>query len=274
MATDIDPIHQTELLAAIRDVGALVLSMRDAGVTQHRKPGGDIVTDADLEASRRLVQVVHGLWPDDGVVSEESPQEINGTGNGRTWFIDPIDGTNDFASGRDGFAVMVGLAHAGRPVFGAVYQPATQTMYSAAEGRAYVERPGHPRARMAVSTVTLASDARLVASRSHRTTEVDLVKHQLALSNEFNIGSIGLKLCLIANGQYDLYVNPKPRCRLWDTCAPEAILRGAGGELSTLSPASLSYAARTMEIRDALVASNGHIHAEVVAKLRPLFVRK
>lgn len=268
------PTSQADLLAAVREVGARVIALREAGLSQREKSPGDVVTNADLEASARLMAEVHRLWPDDRIVSEEAAEGIAGRGGDRIWYIDPIDGTSDFVSGRDGFTIMVGLAIAGHPAFGAVYQPTTGDMYYTMNNRAYRERPGARREILAVSTVAQASDARLVASRSRRTADVDAVKGELAVQHEFNIGSIGLKLCLIACGEFDLYVNPRPRCRLWDTCAPEAILRGAGGELSTLAPATLSYAAPELALREGLVASNGHIHAEVVAKLRPLFARK
>jgi 3'(2'), 5'-bisphosphate nucleotidase len=78
-----------------------------------------------------------------------------------------------------------------------------------------------------------------------------------------------VKLCLIAMGVRDLYVNPTPKNKLWDTCAPEAILTAAGGRLSDLFGAPIDY----RELRQArgLVASNGAIHDEAIGKLAPLF---
>ena len=121
-----------------------------------------------------------------------------------------------------------------------------------------------------MSSVAKAADVRLVASKSHRTPDIDRVKTELGIANEENVGSVGVKLCLIALGVRDLYVNPSAKTKAWDTCAPEAILVQAGGRLSDLFGTPIAYAGELAH-RRGLVASNGHVHDEVVAKLGPLF---
>ena len=68
----------------------------------------------------------------------------------------------------------------------------------------------------------------------------------------------------------DLYVNPRPKTRAWDTCAPEAILVRAGGRLTDLFGGPIEHGAELGHPRG-LVASNGHVHDEVVARVAPLF---
>ena len=77
-----------------------------------------------------------------------------------------------------------------------------------------------------------------------------------------------MKLCLIAIGVRDLYVNPAAKTKAWDTCAPEAILARAGGRLTDLFGAPIDYHGE-LRHRRGLVASNGHVHDEVVGKLAP-----
>jgi 3'(2'), 5'-bisphosphate nucleotidase len=96
------------------------------------------------------------------------------------------------------------------------------------------------------------------------------VKERLGIGDEQNVGSVGVKLCLIAAGVRDLYVNPQAKTKAWDTCAPEAILARAGGRLTDLRGAAIEYAGDLMH-RRGLVASNGRVHDEVVQKLAPLF---
>ena len=84
-----------------------------------------------------------------------------------------------------------------------------------------------------------SGSVRMVSSKSHRTPDVDRVKSVLGIADEINVGSIGLKLALIAGGERDLYVNPSNRTSLWDTCGPEAILHEAGGRLTDLDGAAL-----------------------------------
>jgi 3'(2'), 5'-bisphosphate nucleotidase len=86
-------------------------------------------------------------------------------------------------------------------------------------------------------------------------------------------GSVGLKLGLIARGERDLYVNPSGHSKLWDACGPEAILVEAGGRLSDAHGAPLDYRGPELGNVRGLIASNGHLHDEVVARLAVLFNR-
>jgi 3'(2'), 5'-bisphosphate nucleotidase len=126
--------------------------------------------------------------------------------------------------------------------------------------------------RLQVSTVRDLTSIRLVASASHRTEAIDRVRAALGVRDEMNVGSVGLKLALIAQGDRDLYVNPASRSSLWDSCGPEAILVAAGGRLTDLAGAPLDYTGRTSLANErGLVASNGVVHDEVIARLATLF---
>ena len=96
---------------------------------------------------------------------------------------------------------------------------------------------------------------------------IDQVKSALGISNELNIGSIGLKLGVIAVGERDLYVNPAPHCSAWDTCGPEALLHEAGGRLSDLHGRPLRYDVEEIGHKAGMLASNGLIHEAAVARL-------
>ena len=197
------------------------------------KPGDEPVTIADRMASELIVRGLATAFPTDPVISEELPLPDGAMGSPRFWLVDPIDGTKDFIRGSDGFSVMIGLVVGGRPVLGVVHQPTIDRTFYATPDGAFVEHGG-VRTALAVSTVASATGARLVVSASHRSPEIDRVKSTLGIDDEQNIGSVGVKLALIALGVRDLYVNPWPKTKAWDTCAPEAILVRAGGRLSDL----------------------------------------
>jgi 3'(2'), 5'-bisphosphate nucleotidase len=265
-----------ELLLALdlaRDVGGEVLKMRGGELGVEMKAGNEPVTKADRAASEMIVRGIRARFPDDAIVSEESPQlpASLDAKTARLWLIDPIDGTKDYIRGWDGFSVMIGLVVEGRPQLGVVHHPtAGRTFFASPEG-AYVAIGGNVTA-LTVSAVTSAAEARLVSSASHRSDEIDVVKTTLGIADEQQIGSVGIKLSLIASGVRDLYVNPSSRSKAWDTCAPEAILVGAGGRLTDVFGAPLDYTGELAR-RRGLVASNGRIHDEVVAKVSPLFER-
>ncbi|MEO8700270.1 MAG: 3'(2'),5'-bisphosphate nucleotidase CysQ [Kofleriaceae bacterium] len=233
------------------------------------KPGDEPVTIADRLASEMIVAGLREAFPRDQLISEELTPAEGALGSERLWLIDPIDGTKDFIQGNDGYSVMIGLVLAGRPVMGVVHIPAQDRTYWGTPDGSYMKL-GDTVTKLTVSEVDRAVDARLVASKSHRSNDLDRVKSELAITNELNIASVGAKLGLIALGVRDLYVNPATKTKAWDTCAPEAILVPAGGILSDLFGRPINYT-HELKHRRGLVATNGRIHAEVVGRLGPMF---
>ena len=253
-------------LGLVRTAGEVVMALRGGALDVQMKPGNEPVTIADRKASDLIVKGIRARFRGDAIVSEEEtlPRLVPA----RMWLVDPIDGTKDFIRGSDGFSIMVGIVEHGRPVMGVVHQPAAGRTFYATDAGAFVETADGTRP-LAVSAISSASQIRLVASASHRSADIDRVKQTLGIANEENVGSVGLKLCLIALGVRDLYVNPQSKTKIWDTGAPEAILTRAGGRLTDLFGAPVNYA--ELGQPRGLVASNGHVHAEVIAKLAPLF---
>jgi 3'(2'), 5'-bisphosphate nucleotidase len=263
---------ERELARAIelaRIAGAEAARMQRGELGVEMKPGDEPVTAADRRASELIVAGLAESFPDDPIISEELAPAPGALGAPRFWLVDPIDGTKDFIRGEDGYSVMIGLVCDGVPTVGVVYQPVIDRLFHGTPGAAVMVHDGQTR-RLAVSEVAAAAEVRLVASKSHRAPELDNVKRELGIANELNIGSVGVKLCVIAAGQRDLYVNPVARTKAWDTCAPEAILVPAGGRLSDLFGNPIDYT-RELAHRRGLVASNGRVHDEVIGKLAPLF---
>jgi 3'(2'), 5'-bisphosphate nucleotidase len=257
-----------------RAAGALILDQRGPGIEVDMKPGNEPVTEADRSSSRLILEGLVAAFPDDVYISEENADDLRRLDAERVWYVDPIDGTKDFISGHEGFAVMIGLAVAHRPVLGVVYQPVHDRMFRAAGTEAWFEAPHWAPRRLQVSHVVEPSDLRLVASKSDRTRTIDEVKSALGIRDELNVGSVGLKLCLIALAERDLYVNPSSNSKVWDTCAPEAILRAAGGHITDVHGEPLHYDQTDVRRNSGLVASNGLVHNEVIARLGPLFSRR
>ncbi len=259
--------------ALAREAGGLILGYFGTGISVDEKPGNEPVTRADREASELIVRGLRAAFPEDIVISEEAPDDPRRLEPGRrVWFVDPLDGTRDFIRGRHGFAVMIGVCEGGRPVAGVVYPPHGDRLSRAAPGAGSVLVDERGERRLRCSEITDLGKIRLVASRSHRTPEIDRVKAALGIDDEMNIGSVGLKLGLIALGERDLYVNPSSKSSAWDTCAPEALLVHAGGRLTDLAGAPLRYDERELKNLKGLLASNGRVHDAVVEKIRPLFI--
>jgi 3'(2'), 5'-bisphosphate nucleotidase len=255
-----------------RRAGERIRALHGSGIAVDTKDDQSPVTQADREANELIVAALTFAFPGDGILSEELPDDGSRMTRPRVWMVDPLDGTKDFIRGRDGFAVMIGLLDGDRPALGVVYQPIGDKLYFATRGDgAFVVRAGGAPERMHVSDVREPSQIRMVASKSHRSETIDRVRAELGISDELNVGSVGLKLGLIAEGVRDLYVNPAGHSKLWDACGPEAILVEAGGRMTDVAGAPLAYRGAELGNVRGLIASNGLLHDEVVARLAALF---
>jgi 3'(2'), 5'-bisphosphate nucleotidase len=254
-----------------REAGELVRGYHGKQLTISAKAGDEPVSDADIAANALIVGRLAEAFPDDVILSEEIPDTGERLGRRRVWMVDPIDGTRDFIAGDSGFVVMIGLAIDGRPAVGAVAHPITGHVYMGAAGVG-AWREATPGERVPIHTSLTASppDIRLVASKSHRTSRVDAVKQALQITDEMNVGSIGLKIGLVSEGVRDLYFYGGGRTKIWDTCGPEAILVGAGGRLTDVDGQPLVYDRPELYNRRGIVASNGPLHDFVITTVAPL----
>jgi 3'(2'), 5'-bisphosphate nucleotidase len=251
--------------------GAELLRYFRTNVAVERKAGNEPVSEADRCSERVILAGLRHEFPNDGILSEEQPDQVSWVAAKRAWLVDPLDGTRDFLDGSEGFSVMIGLLELGQPILGVVYQPAEDLIYRAARGCPATATRRGIEALLEPTAVADPGQARLVASRSHRSGKIDQVKTELGISDELNIGSVGLKIGLVARGARDLYLNPDGFCKLWDICAPSAILEQAGGRISDLKGSPLSYHPDRIRVAGGIVASNGPCHDAVIRGLAPLF---
>lgn len=261
-------LAQHELVVAeqaVREAGALIRRFYEGKVQVSWKGVNDPVTAADRAANTHLVDRLCQAFPGDGILAEESADDLSRLNKERVWMVDPLDGTREFIDRINEFSVMVGLTIAGQPVLGVVYQPTSDVLYRAVPGQiAEVVTQGAVRP-LAVSRTARFAAMRLVASRSHRSSLVDAACRRLGITRDRPSGSVGLKIGLLATGTCDLYLHPAPGLKEWDTCAPEAILLAAGGTVTDVWGRPLQYNKPNVRQRWGLIASNGLVHERIVA---------
>ena len=248
-----------------REAGRLILKFYYThGQHIEWKTPTEPVTYADKAANRLIVDSLRGQFPDDGILAEESPDTERRLSCERVWVIDPLDGTKEYIKHNGEFSVMIGLAVNGVPVVGAVYQPTTDILYYASQGQgAFVEREGQTR-RVTVSETTNPSEMCLIVSRSHKDPIVQEIRNQLGIQRQIESGSVGLKVGRIVERDCDLYIHVSNKTRLWDACAPDIILREAGGVFSDLNGNPIFYNCPDPRNWNGLIASNGKIHDHIV----------
>jgi len=253
------------------EAAAVVASFKGRPLGVEHKAGGEPVSLADLESSALIVRRLAEAFPDDAILSEEVPDEPSRLEKSRVWMIDPIDGTRDFLRGEPGYVVMIGLCIEGQPKVGVVVQPTTNNVWMGALGMgAWKESPDGKREPLHVSEISVAKDIRLVSSKSHRTEYYERFRRALGITDEFALGSVGLKVALVSEGTRDLYVYPGSQTKIWDSCGPEAILTAAGGKLTDSDGNALCYTNLSLQNQRGLVASNGLVHSQALAAVANL----
>jgi len=238
-------------------------------------------TTADRLADRILQEELKAIFPafEYGYLTEETEDDAARLQRERVWIIDPIDGTNDFIQQTGMFCMQIGLTRRTNAEYAItaalVYEPAAGLFYSALAGQgAYVEPDdgSAPAQRLSVSDNAGPTGLRALVSRSHITPDVEQLVAALGASNMTPYGSVGLKIAKLARAEADFYVSTAiDKTKEWDSCAPELILREAGGCMSDLRGEPLTYNAQNVRHTHAFLASNGRCHASLVERIRQHF---
>jgi 3'(2'), 5'-bisphosphate nucleotidase len=223
------------LCSLARQAGGAIMAIYATDFDARVKPDHSPVTDADETAERIILEGLARLAPEIPVVAEESAAAGRLPANlgTRFWLVDPLDGTREFLARNGEFTVNIALIEHGAPTLGVVYAPAIDALYWSDGSAAY-------RANTRIGVRRPAPDGLVVlASRSHRTAETDAFIATLRVKRFVEAGS-SLKFCLLAAGEGDIYPRHGPTME-WDTAAGDAVLRAAGGTVTTLDGVPLRY---------------------------------
>lgn len=226
-------------------VGEAVRSMRETGVTLAGTKSSltDIVTAADQEAERRVVQLLTDARPDDGILGEEGSSRPGTTG--LTWVIDPIDGTVNYLYDIPAYAVSIAVtvsdpnatADGRRAIAGAVYNPATRELFEAWEGGGARRNsvPIHISGHTDLATSLVATGFGYSVQR--RTEQAEVVAKLIPQVRDIRrIGSCAYDLCLLAQGSLDAYY--ERGIQPWDYAAGALIARESGALVIGLDAAT------------------------------------
>ncbi len=218
--------------AIAAEAGALLLAIRAEG----RETGKALGDRGDRLANTLILDRLRAARPDDFVLSEESVDDKLRCAAPQTWIVDPLDGTREYAEGRDDWAVHVALAVGGRAVAGAVALPALGMVFS--NDPAPVVPPAPARPRMVVSRTRPAPEALAVAAAI----DAELIP----------MGSAGAKAMAVVRGEADIYLHSGGQYE-WDSCAPVAVALAAGLHASRIDGSPLRYNCAETWLPDLLI---------------------
>jgi 3'(2'), 5'-bisphosphate nucleotidase len=226
--------------SAARAAGTAILGLY-GNAPAESKADASPVTAADYASNDLILSHVRESFPADAILSEESADSAARLTSQRVWVVDPLDGTREFIDQNGEFSVMIGLAIDGRACLGVVYQPTADLLYGAVAGHGAWVEDRHGRRRLDRVAGRSGAAVRMVGSRSHAHPLVERLRAVMGIGDVAPSGSVGVKCARIAEGEFDLYVHPVHYLKEWDVCAPEIILREAGGTVTDCLGEPLVY---------------------------------
>lgn len=230
-----------------------------------------ISTHADRASQELILAFLHERFPDAALCAEESTPAFDSvpkTGR-RTWVVDPIDGTRGFAKKTGQFSAMIGLLVDGQPVVGVVAEPAQHRFtFAMVGGGCWTHTDNSEPTRCRVSKRGFGD---LILAQSWLKTGMSPKPvRALTPARVIETYSGGVKLALVARGEADAYANVYETFRDWDICAGHLLVTEAGGTVTTLGGAAITYQQEGFAQSSGLLATNGVIHAEAIMRLAAL----
>jgi myo-inositol-1(or 4)-monophosphatase len=282
MPTTQDPIPNTQeqtvpntpnesflpaMSAIAREAGALLMQYFHQGLKIEYKGDADLVTAADRASEALIRERIAKLFPGHDVLGEE--QGLNDQGSDYRWYVDPLDGTTNFAHGYPVFCVSMALEHRasgrqGHRVAGVVYDPTRDELFTAEQGRG-AQLNGKP---IYVSKASQLKECLLATGfpshKRHKNPNIHFY-HQITLCTHGvrRAGSAALDLCNVASGRFDGFwefnLNP------WDTAAGVLTVEEAGGKVSRFDGSPFEIDSSET------LASNGLVHDALLQEFQEIF---
>jgi myo-inositol-1(or 4)-monophosphatase len=256
---DLERVKRVAIAAAYK--GADVLRCQFGKISQVGKKGAiDLVTEADIESEKKILEIIRTAFSNHSVLAEESG--LNKAVSDYKWLIDPLDGTTNFAHQLPIFSVSIAFAVKDEIFIGIVLNPVNGELFSAIRGQG-AQLNGSP---IRVSTTTKISESLLVTGFPYNIHEkifdpiiARYAKCLRASQGIRRLGSAALDLCYVACGRFDGFweQNLKP----WDTAAGSLIAYEAGAQVTDFSNRQFAIDAKE------ILATNGCIHKEMLSLL-------
>ncbi|RLA69958.1 MAG: 3'(2'),5'-bisphosphate nucleotidase [Epsilonproteobacteria bacterium] len=210
-----------------KNAGDAVMKIYEQDFSVKYKADASPLTQADLESNAIICAALTKYYPEIPILSEENKAAAYEDRQkwDYFWLIDPIDGTKEFVKKNGEFTINIALVHHGRPILGVVYAPVLEDMYAASRGEGAFKNG--QRLPLKINNDP-KKKLRVVASKSHLSQEtqdfIDALETEII--EQISKGS-SLKLCLVAEGEADIYPRMGPTME-WDTAAAHAVVLESG----------------------------------------------
>ena len=240
-----------------REAGALLMEYFRQRVKIEYKGDADLVTIADRTSEGLIRERLHEHWPSHDILGEEGG--LQDTGSDYRWYVDPLDGTTNFAHGFPVFCVSMALEYRGKRIAGVIYDPTRDELFVAEQGGGAFLNGERIRVSKTANLAECLVATGFPSHKRHQNPNI-FFYHQITLRTHGvrRAGSAALDLCYVACGRFDGFwefnLNP------WDTAAGVLIVEEAGGRVTNFSGNLFELTSRET------VASNGLVHDSLLAE--------
>ncbi len=216
-----------KLIETFLKAGELSLELRRKGLIKSIKEDNTPVTNGDMQVNELIIEEIRKNTPSFPIVSEENSENKSNIKLSDFWLVDPIDGTYDYLNNRDEFTLNAALIIKNSPVLGIIYAPAKKRLfYSYGKDHSFEINDGK-KIKLTCQKKSNKDEVIAVSYSDKLKPEIKDLHEKFKVSSYKKMKS-SLKFCVIASGEYDLYV-AEPRACEWDIAAGHAILENAGG---------------------------------------------
>jgi myo-inositol-1(or 4)-monophosphatase len=245
-----------------REAGSLLREYFHRRVKIEYKGDADLVTEADRASEKLILERIRTYWPSHEVIGEEGAKIE--TGSDYRWYVDPLDGTTNFAHSYPVFCVSLGLAFRGKRKAAVLYDPTRDELFAAELGKgAFLNGQKIEVSKTPELAQSLVSTG-FPSHKRHKNPNIYFY-HQLTLRTHGvrRAGSAALDLASVACGRYDGFW--EFNLNAWDTAAGILIVEEAGGKVTGFQGQPLAIPDRDV------LASNGLIHAQLLHEFAEVF---
>jgi len=227
------------LLDTFKQAGNVSKELRKKGLKKEIKSDNTTVTNGDIEVNNILIKKISSLTPEIPIVSEENSENKKKKNLKDFWLIDPIDGTNDYVNNRDEFTINAALIINKKPALGIIYAPDKKKLFYSYGTTNSFEIVNNKKIKLINKNKKNINSITAVSYSNELKPDI-LKLHKHFKVNKYQKMKSSLKFCVIAAGEFDLYV-AEPRAYEWDIAAGHAILEHAGGTLTDFNGNEILY---------------------------------
>ena len=227
------------LIPLFEKAGIICLELRRQGLKKEIKEDNTPVTNGDIKVNNLITNEIKKITPEIPIVSEEVSTNKANINLKNFWLIDPIDGTYDYINNRDEFTINAGLIIDNKPEAGIIYAPAKKRLfYSYHQGKSF-EISDNKKKILDCKKISKKGEIKAVSYSNELKPQIKDWHKKFNVTEHIKMKS-SLKFCVIASGEYDLYI-AEPRACEWDIAAGHAILCNAGGLITDFESQEILY---------------------------------